>query len=57
MGIPLQQGGLPHGIDRYPELVALQTAQELKVEALLQSWREIADIRGAGSGRQRRFPH
>ena len=39
-------GRLTHGIDRYPELVAFQTAQELKVEALLQSRREIADIRG-----------
>ena len=46
MSITLHQGGLPHGIDRYPELVAFQTAQELKVEALLQSRREIADIRG-----------
>jgi replication initiation protein RepC len=33
-------------IDRYPELVALRSAQELKEEALFQLRREIADIRG-----------
>jgi replication initiation protein RepC len=33
-------------VDRYPELAALQTAQELREEAQLQLRREIADIRG-----------
>jgi replication initiation protein RepC len=33
-------------IDRYPELAALQTAQELQEEVQLQLRREIADIRG-----------
>jgi replication initiation protein RepC len=33
-------------VDRYPELAALQTAQELQEEALHQLRREIADIRG-----------
>jgi replication initiation protein RepC len=33
-------------VDRYPELVALQSAQELQEEAQLQLRREIADIRG-----------
>jgi replication initiation protein RepC len=33
-------------VDRYPELAALQTAQELQEEAQLRLRREIADIRG-----------